>query len=115
MGQLFLINCFGIVAILSYIWFSFLNWYFNVGIVTSRRVIDIDFDSVLYKEVTSARLDKIEDMTVKTGGYLESLFDYGTIFIQTAATSESNVEFTNAPHPTDVIEAINKLIGRRHG
>ncbi len=113
-GQTFLLNCFGILAILSYIWFCFLNWYFNVGIVTSRRVIDIDFDSVLYKEVTSARLDKIEDITVKTGGYIESFFDFGTILIQTAATSEANVVFDTVPHPTDVIEAINKLLGRRH-
>src|SRR3990167_3766788 len=36
-SQIFMINLFVIVFIASYIWLSFLNWYFNVGIVTNRR------------------------------------------------------------------------------
>ena len=46
LGQILIINIFLIVFILSYIWFNILNWYFNVGIVTSKRVIDIDFSVV---------------------------------------------------------------------
>src|SRR3989338_7711591 len=60
-GQIFVINFFAIVFILSYIWFNILNWYFNVGIVTNKRVIDIDFYMVLYKEITNAQLGRIED------------------------------------------------------
>ena len=74
MGQIMIFNLFFIVFILSYIWFNILNWYFNVGIVTSKRVVDIDFYAVLYKEITNAQLGKIEDITVKSGGYFESLF-----------------------------------------
>src|SRR3989339_1220121 len=69
MGQIMIFNLFFIVFILSYIWFNILNWYFNVGIVTSKRVVDIDFYAVLYKEITNAQLGKIEDITVKSGGY----------------------------------------------
>lgn len=114
LGQIFIINCFSIVFILSYIWISFLGWYFNVGIVTNKRVIDIDFHAVIYKEITVARLDKIEDITLKSGGYFGSLLDYGTIFIQTAGT-EANVEFNNVPYPTDAVQVINKLLGKKHG
>jgi len=112
--QIFLFNLFFIVFILSYIWFNVLNWYFNVGIVTSKRVIDIDFYAVLYKEITTAQLGKIEDITVKSGGYFESLFDYGSIFIQTAGT-EANVEFIDVSHPTDAVQVINKLLSKKHG
>ena len=113
-GQILIIDCFFIVFILSYIWFNILSWYFNVGIVTNRRVIDIDFDAVLYKEITVAQLEKIQDITVKSGVYFESLFDFGSIFIQTAGT-EANVEFENVPHPTDAVQIINKLMSRKHG
>ncbi|MDO8741704.1 MAG: hypothetical protein Q7J11_00995 [Candidatus Roizmanbacteria bacterium] len=109
LGQILVINLFFIVFILSYIWFNVLNWYFNVGIVTSKRVIDIDFYAVLYKEITTAQLGKVEDVTVKSGGYFQSLFDYGSIFIQTAGT-EANVEFIDVPYPTDAVQIINKLI-----
>jgi hypothetical protein len=112
--QILIINCFFIVFILSYIWFNILNWYFNVGIVTNRRVIDIDFDEVLYKEITVVQLDKIQDITVKSGGYFESLFDYGSILIQTAG-KEANAVFDNVPYPTDAVQFINKLLSRKHG
>ncbi len=114
LGQIFIINLFFIVFILSYIWFNILNWYFNVGIVTNKRVIDIDFYAVLYKEITNAQLGRIEDTTVKSGGYIESFFDYGSIFIQTAGT-EANVEFINVPHPSDAVQIINKLMSKKHG
>ncbi|MFA6532697.1 MAG: hypothetical protein WCT22_01730 [Patescibacteria group bacterium] len=114
LGQIFIINLFFVVFILSYIWFNILNWYFNVGIVTNKRVIDIDFYAVLYKEITNAQLGRIEDTTVKSGGYIESFFDYGSIFVQTAGT-EANVEFINVPHPSDAVQIINKLMSKKHG
>lgn len=103
-----------VVFLLSFIWFNFLNWYFNVGIVTSRRVVDIDFYSVLYKEITIARFDRIQDMTVKSGGYFEAFFNYGTIFVQTAGT-EANIEFANVPRPAEVVQTIEKLLTKKHG
>jgi len=113
-SQLFLLNCFMAVFLLSFIWFNLLNWYFNVGIVTNRRVIDIDFYAVLYREISVARLDKIQDITVKSGGYFEAFFNYGTIFIQTAGT-EANIEFADIPRPAEVVQMIEKLLTKRHG
>jgi len=113
-SQLFLINCFMASFLLSFIWFNFLNWYFNVGIVTSRRVVDIDFYAVLYKEITVARFDRIQDITVKSGGYFEAFFNYGTVFVQTAGT-EANVEFADVPRPAEVIQSIEKLTTKKHG
>ncbi|MBI5127400.1 PH domain-containing protein [Candidatus Roizmanbacteria bacterium] len=114
LNQIFVLNVFILVFILSFIWYSFLNWYFNVGIITNKRVIDVDFHGILYKEVTVARLNKIEDITVKSGGYFASLFDYGTVFTQTAGT-EANVEFINIPFPSLVVQNINQLLGKKHG
>ncbi len=114
LGQIFIINSFSIIFTFSYIWFNFLSWYFNVGIITNKRVIDIDLHAVIYKEISDAQLGKIEDITVKSGGYLQSLFDYGSIFIQTAGAAV-NIEFNNVPHPTDAVQIINKLISKKHG
>jgi len=107
--QLIFINVFGLIFALSYVWFNFLSWFFNVGIITTERVIDIDFSSVIYKEVTAAKLDRIEDITSKAGGYFESFFDYGDVFVQTAGT-EANIEFLNVPKPSQVVETINGLL-----
>lgn len=106
--QIIFVNVFGIVLVLSYVWFNFLNWYFNVGIITNERVVDVDFMHVLYREVTEARLERIEDITSKGGGFFESFFNYGDLFVQTAGT-EQNIEFANIPNPSDVVRIISDL------
>lgn len=113
-GQIFIFNAFSLAFILSFIWMNILHWYFNVGIITNRKVVDIDFHGIIYKEVTVAMLNKIEDVTVKSGGYFASLFDYGNVFVQTAGT-EANIEYMNVPHPALVSQKINQLIGKKHG
>lgn len=109
--QILFTNIFGIVILLSYVWFNFLSWFFNVGVITNLRIIDIDFISVIYKEVTEARLDKVEDITSKSGGYFQSFFDYGNVFIQTAGT-EINIEFENISKPSEVVRVISDLVGK---
>ncbi|MBI4226132.1 PH domain-containing protein [Candidatus Roizmanbacteria bacterium] len=102
-------NFFGLAVIFAYIWFNFLSWFFNVGIITNERIIDIDFHAVIYKEVTETQLSKVEDVTAKSGGFFASVFNYGNVFVQTAGT-EVNIEFINVPKPSDVTKIINSLI-----
>lgn len=109
--QIFFFNLFGLVITFSYIWFNFLGWFFNVGIVTNERVIDIDFHNVLYKEVTIAMLGKIEDVTSKAGGFFSAVFDYGNVFVQTAGT-EANIEFMQIPKPSQVAKIINQQLSK---
>lgn len=106
------LNLIVLFVLLNYLWFNFLGWYFNLGIITDERVIDVDFSTVLYKEISTAYFNKIEDVTVKTGGFLASVIDYGNIFIQTAGT-EVNIEFMNIPKPGRVAEVINELMGKK--
>ena len=72
--------------------FAYVKWFYNVNIITDKRVVDIDFYSLFFHKMTEARLDKIEDITFKQIGVLSNIFDVGTIYIQTAGT-KSEIEF----------------------
>ena len=109
LSQILFINVFFLVFIGNYLWFGFLNWYFNVGIITNRGIVDVDFNLVIYKETTYTLLSHIEDITAKSGGFLESVFDFGNLFIQTAGT-ERNTEFMNIPHPSAAAKIINSIV-----
>jgi uncharacterized membrane protein YdbT with pleckstrin-like domain len=87
----------------------FLSWFFNVNILTDERVVDIDFPSVLYRDITSTKTDQIQDVTVRVGGFVRSLFNYGDVLIQTAGTVPE-VCFEAVPQPSRVTEVINQLI-----
>lgn len=108
-GQTLFANILGIFFTASYAWFNFVSWFFNVGIVTNERIVDIDFHAVIYKEISATGLEKVEDVTAKSGGYFASLFNFGDVFIQTAGT-HLNIEFLKIPHPTEVARIINQLI-----
>jgi hypothetical protein len=95
--------------VFSFILESFLMWFFNVYIVTDERVIDVDFISLVYKNISSAKIENIEDITAQTGGALRSVFDYGTVKIQTAGTQEE-FEFEDVPYPNKVTALLNELL-----
>lgn len=106
--QIIFANFLGLVLILSYIWLNILLYIFNVGIISTKRVLDIDFYSILYREVSETRLIKVEDITSKEGGYFGSFFNYGNVFVQTAG-SDTNIEFLNIPDPANAVKIINHL------
>lgn len=95
----------------SYILVNFLLWYFTVSIVTNERIIDIDFSNILHKKFAETRIPKIEDVTLRSGGFIRSLFDFGDVVAQTAA-SEAVFLFMAVPHPEKVVRTINMLMGK---
>lgn len=88
---------------------SFLSWYFNVYIITDERVVDVDFDSLIYRNITSAKLENIEDITAEAGGVLQTVFNYGTVIIQTAGAVD-RIEFEQVPNPNLLIKLLNELL-----
>lgn len=87
---------------------SFLTWFFNVYIVTDERIIDIDFFNLIYKEVSDANIDKIQDVTYKMGGVVRTVFNYGDVMIQTAS-EVPNFEFLAVPQPDRVAKVLQEL------
>ena len=102
-------NIFWMVLAFGLITRSFLSWFFNVYVVTDERVIDVDFHSVIYYNVSSAKIENIEDVTTKTVGPLAAIFNYGTILIQTAG-EKNEFEFGHVPQPAKVTKLLNELI-----
>jgi hypothetical protein len=115
--SLFLYMPVGFQIIVVMIWYlfvfssmleAFLGWFYNIYIITDERVIDIDFVSLMHKEVTDANIGHIEDVTYKTGGLVKTLVDYGDIFIQTAG-EEANLDFLAVPAPAKVAKILQGI------
>lgn len=88
---------------------NFLRWFYNIYIVTNKRVVDVDFIHLLYKEFSEARLDKIQDISFKSGGIFAAFFNYGDVLVETAGETP-NVEFYSVPKPAQVVETISSLL-----
>jgi len=93
---------------MAYAFEGFLGWYFNVYFVTNERVIDVDFYNLIDKKVSEADLNKIQDVSYTTAGVFGTLFNYGDVFIQTAA-EVSEFKFDLVPYPEKVVKILGDL------
>jgi len=87
----------------------FFKWYYSVNIITDQRIVDVDFDNILYHRFSDAQLEKIEDVTHVPAGVFSSIFDYGNVFIQTAA-AKKEFDFYEVPRARDVQDTLSDLL-----
>ncbi len=100
------------LAVFSYGFANFIAWYFNISLVTTKRVVDIDYSDIVYKNISATKLDLVQDVSYVQIGVFSSIFDYGDVLVQTAGTLD-NFDFFMVPHPGKVVEIIEDLIGRK--
>ena len=98
------------LVVATYAFVNFVTWYYNVAIITDKRVVDIDFHQIVLKDVAETKLALVQDVSYKQTGVLPNIFGYGFVLIQTAGTLD-NFEFNNLPQPSRVVEIVEELIG----
>lgn len=100
----------------------FLLWYFNVYIITNKRVVDIDFFNLFYKQISSTIIANIQDVTYRRGGVAQLFLNYGDVFIQTAGTNP-NFDFHLVAKPNKISKKLINILhlhksghaGKKHG
>lgn len=105
----FLFETFWYIVIIGYALQSLLSWYFNVYLITSLRVLDVDFIGLLEYSSTEAELRQIQDVSHKQVGLWQLLFNYGTVEIQTAGIRQDLV-FGKIPKPNRVADILTDLL-----
>ena len=105
------------VAVVLLLWYlfvvtssfmKFLDWYFNIYIITNERILDFDFNPFAYHKISEASLDSIEDATQESIGMLPMFFNYGDVYIQTAG-QRREFDFTSVSSPSWVRDKIMDL------
>jgi hypothetical protein len=97
----------------TFVFISFITWYFNIDIVTEKRIIDIEFEGIVYKNVAATKLTLVQDVSYAQVGVTRTIFDYGDVLIQTAGTID-NFTFEAVPRPEDAVHVVENLIGKRN-
>lgn len=97
----------------AYLYVNFLNWFYNVHIVTNWRIVDMDFSGFLHRDITEAPLRTIQDVTHQISGFVPVIFNYGHIIIQTAGENQQ-IDFHNVPKPARAADIISDLVATLH-
>lgn len=112
-NYLYFILGFWYLALFGFGLVSLAKWYFHVSLITDSRVLDIDLIGLLYRNVAEAHLQQIQDVSHTQGGLLQLVFNYGDVYIQTAATKQ-NIELINVPAPGEIHDYITDLAAQTH-
>lgn len=100
--------------IFTYALFKFNEWYFNVFLVTNKRIMVYKFSSLNRYKVAEAELKNIQDVSQSVVGLLPSVFNYGNIVIQTAA-QKGKFQVRNVPKVTWLRDVLVDLSRLSHG
>ncbi|HDQ88580.1 MAG TPA: PH domain-containing protein [candidate division WWE3 bacterium] len=100
------------LATFGFVLHNFFIWYFNVYIVSSKKIVDIDFHGLLYKNISEAPIKNVEDVTSNVSGLMGTIFNYGYVYIQTSA-EKREFEFEDVDNPAKVRDLIADFVERR--
>jgi uncharacterized membrane protein YdbT with pleckstrin-like domain len=98
------------LALVTYFFVRWLDFYLDIAIVTSDRIVDIDQHGLFRRTVDELDCKMIQDVSAAKHGVFQTLFNFGTVEIQTAG-ERRNFTFANVPDPDRVQELVAKSQG----
>jgi hypothetical protein len=93
------------LLVLVIIFEGFLGWYFNVYMVTTKNIVDIDFENLLSSNIDLTPISNVEDANSAQNGILASIFNYGNVFVRSAG-AKSLTDFIDVPRPHAVADFV---------
>jgi hypothetical protein len=96
------------LVIFTYALMQFVVWFYHVGIVTQKRILDLDVYNILSHHLAETEMADIVDVSYAQRGFFQSFFNYGDVPIQTTAI-KANFEFEDSPRPAVVSDIITDL------
>lgn len=88
-----------------YQWFL---WNNGTYIITNQRVIRIEQVSLFSRQISEAELDRIQEISTEIRGPIHTLFNFGTVRIQTAS-STGKVDLEDVANPYDIQQEIVRV------
>ncbi len=65
-----------------------LDYYLDMWVLTDKRLIDVEQKGLFSREISSLRLDRIQDITVEIYGLVNTLLKIGNVHVQTASAQK---------------------------
>jgi len=98
-----------VLSIWLFSFLEFTDFYLDTWIITTHRVINIEQKGLFNRIASELHLSAVQDVTSDVRGIVNTFFDFGDVFVQTAAEKERFV-FKGIDHPERVKELIVKLV-----
>ena len=109
LASFFFVSSLWYLLIWSGIFYALTMYTLDVWIVTNRRIIDSAQHGFFNRTISELHLARIQDISVETRGFIQTILHFGDLQVQTAGTEEK-FKFHQIPHPEKVKDEIMKLV-----
>lgn len=86
------------------------NYYLDIWIVTDKRVVNVNQIHLFRREVSTLRIERVQDVKVETPGFFATLFSFGNLQVQTAGPEAAFYFINSIPHASQVRNTILKRV-----
>jgi membrane protein YdbS with pleckstrin-like domain len=97
------------MIIWSLYFYEVMIYLLDTWIVTNERVLDIIQKGFFVRTVSELDLTKVQDISVNTTGFIQTIFDFGDVEIQSAGAT-NKFRFKQVGHPNMIKDRIAKLV-----
>ena len=105
---------FFMLAIWIYSFMIWIDYYYDVWIITSERIINIEQKGMFTRKASELRFRKIQDVTTEVVGFFPTIINYGDVRIQTAGEQNEFV-FRTISDPYSIKNLIMNLQKQSEG
>ncbi len=95
------------LALITFFFIRWLDYYLDLAIVTDKRVVDIDQHGLFNRNSSELEYEAVQDVSAAKHGILQTLFNFGDVEIQTAG-EKANFMFRTVAAPETITERINQ-------
>ena len=114
-GFILLLTVFSYIVLFGHAFHRFLDWYFEVFLITTKKIVDIDKGAI---SISETPLENVQDVTSKIQSVFGQMLNIGSIHIQTAA-EKGEFEFEMVDDPSKVRDTLSDMVaevkGRKNG
>ena len=97
-----------VLGVLGYL-YSYMLWYYSYYIVTTERLRQVRQKGFFKRTMVDLELENVQSISYGVMGMFGTMFDYGTILIQTAV---GDLSLSMVSHPESVY---NEIQNAKHG
>lgn len=105
---------FFMLAIWIYGFMIWIDYYYDIWIITSERIINIEQKGMFTRKASELRFQKIQDVTTEVIGFLPTIFNYGDVKVQTAGEQNEFV-FRTVSDPYEIKNIIMDMQKEKEG
>ncbi len=84
----------------------FTDYFLDRWVITNHRIIDINQKSFWSREIGTLFLNRVQNVETSVGGIFHTLFNFGTVSVESAGADQHRIEMPGLPNPGSVREII---------